>query len=293
VAEAWRNLTAVGAGPLAVTDNLNFGNPERPEIMASASAASPALRSLHGARLPGRVGKSRSTTRPTAARSCRPDIGAVACWTISRNRQRSHSRRGRGDPADRRDQGLARQSLICARFCEREAGAPPPVDLAAERANGDLVRALIAEGIASAAHDVSDGGPSGPLAEMAWPRAFGGRARSTRRCRAWFWFGEDQARYLVTSGRRRRAGHGARARRRACRHAARPDRRRRMTLDGERPILAQNCASASRLAAAISPAAPLDVEFVIAPFGSVRVEFRRKALRERLPWQWTRARSSD
>ena len=94
VAEAWRNLTAVGGRPLAITDNLNFGNPERPEIMGqlvgcirgigeacrrSISRSSPAT--------------SRSTTRPTAGRSCRRRPSAAsACSTTSPSRRRSPSR---------------------------------------------------------------------------------------------------------------------------------------------------------------------------------------------------------
>ena len=69
--------------------------------------------------------------------------------------------------------GWLGQSLYLREICEREEGAPPPVDLAAERSNGDLVRALIAEGIATAVHDVSDGGLLVALAEMAMASGIG------------------------------------------------------------------------------------------------------------------------
>ena len=86
VAECWRNLTAVGADPIAITDNLNFGNPERPEIMGQfvqghqGHRRKPAARSTS----PSSPATSRSTTRPTARASCpRPPSAASACSPIS------------------------------------------------------------------------------------------------------------------------------------------------------------------------------------------------------------------
>ena len=87
VAECWRNLTAVGAEPLAVTDNLNFGNPEKPEIMGQFVGCIRGIaRSLQGARLPGRVRQRLALQRDQRrARSCRrPRSAASACSTISR-----------------------------------------------------------------------------------------------------------------------------------------------------------------------------------------------------------------
>jgi phosphoribosylformylglycinamidine synthase len=98
-------------------------------------------------------------------------------------------------------QGWLGQSLYLREVCGgREAGAPPPVDLAEERENGDIVRALIAEGRVSAAHDLSDGGLLVALAEMAMASGIGASldtAPSDTLAHA-YWFGEDQARYLVT-----------------------------------------------------------------------------------------------
>jgi phosphoribosylformylglycinamidine synthase len=85
-------------------------------------------------------------------------------------------------------------------LCGREEGAPPPVDLIEERENGDFVRALILEGIATAAHDLSDGGLLVGLAEMALVSGIGATldaAPSDIPAHA-HWFGEDQARYVVT-----------------------------------------------------------------------------------------------
>jgi phosphoribosylformylglycinamidine synthase len=85
-------------------------------------------------------------------------------------------------------------------LCGREEGAPPPVDLTEERENGDFVRALILDGTASAAHDLSDGGLLVALAEMTFPNGIGAKldAAPTDIPAHAHWFGEDQARYLVT-----------------------------------------------------------------------------------------------
>ena len=94
--------------------------------------------------------------------------------------------------------GWLGQSLYLREICEREEGAPPPVDLAAERRNGDFVRALIAEGTATAVHDVSDGGLLVALAEMAMASGIGAELDAAPLAAHAFWFGEDQARYVVT-----------------------------------------------------------------------------------------------
>jgi len=94
--------------------------------------------------------------------------------------------------------GWRGQSLYLREICGREEGAPPPVDLAAKRRNGDLVRALIGEGLVSAVHDVSDGGLLVALAEMAMASGIGAELDAAPMAAHAFWFGEDQARYLVT-----------------------------------------------------------------------------------------------
>jgi phosphoribosylformylglycinamidine synthase subunit PurL len=97
-------------------------------------------------------------------------------------------------------QGWLGQSVYLRDICGREEGAPPPVDLAAEKRNGDVVRGMIRSGTATAAHDVSDGGLLIALAEMAIAGGIGGQflpARGSIVPHAW-WFGEDQARYIVT-----------------------------------------------------------------------------------------------
>jgi len=96
--------------------------------------------------------------------------------------------------------GWLGQSLYLREICGREAGAPPPVDLAAERRHGEFVRALIREGLITAAHDISDGGLLVAVAEMAMISHIGAvlEAPSNVAPHA-FWFGEDQARYVLTA----------------------------------------------------------------------------------------------
>jgi phosphoribosylformylglycinamidine synthase len=97
-------------------------------------------------------------------------------------------------------QGWLGQSLYLRDVCGREEGAPPPVDLDAERRNGDFMRILIHENIATAAHDVSDGGLLVAIAEMAMASGIGAALTSMPvdiPAHA-FWFGEDQARYVAT-----------------------------------------------------------------------------------------------
>src|SRR5262249_6419365 len=97
-------------------------------------------------------------------------------------------------------QGWLGQSLYLREVCGREEGAPPPCDLIEERENGDVVRALISESLVTAVHDVSDGGLLVALAEMAMASGIGANldaAPEDTEAHA-HWFGEDQARYVVT-----------------------------------------------------------------------------------------------
>src|SRR4029450_11231023 len=98
-------------------------------------------------------------------------------------------------------QGWLGQSIWLRGICGREDGAPPPVDLAVEKRNGDVVRGMIHAGTATAVHDLSDGGLLIALAEMAIAGKIGARidaAPTSIVPHAW-WFGEDQGRERVTA----------------------------------------------------------------------------------------------
>ena len=202
VAEAWRNITAVGAKPLAITDNLNFGNPERPEIMGQLVGCirgiGEACSALDFPVVSGNVSLYNETNGRAILPT--PTIGGVG---VLDNFEKSATIAFKA--ADQailligETKGWLGQSIYLRDICEREEGAPPPVDLAAERRNGDFVRALIAEGTATAVHDVSDGGLLVALAEMAMASGIGAELETPPIAAHAFWFGEDQARYVVTA----------------------------------------------------------------------------------------------
>jgi len=201
VAEAWRNLTAVGARPLAITDNMNFGNPEKPEIMGQFAACirgmAAACRALDFPVVSGNVSLYNETDScgilPT------PAIGGLGVLEDARHCVGLALRPGLDLVLVGATQGWLGQSLWLREVAGREDGPPPPVDLAAERRNGDFVRGQILGGQVRACHDVSDGGLLVAVAEM----ALGGRTGAALAAPPAgvaahaFWFGEDQARYVL------------------------------------------------------------------------------------------------
>jgi phosphoribosylformylglycinamidine synthase len=201
VAEAWRNLTAVGADPIAVTDNLNFGNPERPEIMGQIVRAiegmAEACRTLDFPVVSGNVSLYNETAG--AAIPPTPTCGAVGLLPDYARRASYRTMKGGdrliliGDTV-----GELGASLYLREILGREDGAPPPVDLAAERRNGDLVRGLIRDGLVETVHDLSDGGLAAAAAEMALASDVGLWLGTQGPLPAHAWlFGEDQGRYLL------------------------------------------------------------------------------------------------
>jgi phosphoribosylformylglycinamidine synthase len=203
VAEAWRNLTAVGARPLALTDNLNFGNPERPEIMGQLVGCIRGIAAACAALDFPVVSGNVSLYNETNGRAIlpTPTIGGVG---VLDEFTRSATIAFKGEREVillvGETVGWLGQSLYLRDICGREEGAPPPVNLAVERRNGDFVRALIAGETATAVHDLSDGGLLVALAEMAMAGAVGARLDPPPSDipAHGFWFGEDQTRYVVT-----------------------------------------------------------------------------------------------
>jgi phosphoribosylformylglycinamidine synthase len=208
VAEAYRNLSAVGARPLAITNCLNFGNPERPEIMAQFTGClegmGEACRTLDFPIVSGNVSlynESKATGGGSAILPT-PAIGGVGLLddydTMARIGFRDEAEAivligGAG--------GHLGQSLWLRELHGREEGLPPPVDLELERKTGELIRQLVADGIVTAVHDCSDGGLAVAIAEMALAGGLGAVVRAPDDCGSLsgFWFGEDQARYVVTA----------------------------------------------------------------------------------------------
>ena len=203
VAECWRNLTAVGAKPLAITDNLNFGNPEKPEIMGQfvgcVRGIAEACKALDFPVVSGNVSLYNETNGKAILPT--PSIGGVGLIDDF-HKSASLAFKGAGDSIllVGETTGWLGQSMYLREICGREEGAPPPVDLTEERENGDLVRSLILDGTVTAAHDLSDGGLLIAIAEMAMASHVGAKlagAPTDIPAHA-HWFGEDQARYLVT-----------------------------------------------------------------------------------------------
>ncbi len=203
VVETWRNLCAVGADPIAITDNMNFANPERPEIMgqfvASVKGMGEACRVLDYPVVSGNVSLYNETNGvgipPTPAIGgvgLVPDVSKIADIALKRE----------GDLliVIGQERGWLGQSLYQGLIAGKYEGAPPPVDLADELKAGRLVRALIREQNVSAVHDCSDGGLLVTVAEMALAGNLGvdlfpyeGRLPAHAA-----WFGEDQGRYVLS-----------------------------------------------------------------------------------------------
>ncbi|WP_026358829.1 phosphoribosylformylglycinamidine synthase subunit PurL [Aureimonas ureilytica] len=200
VAECWRNLTAVGAEPLAATDNLNFGNPEKPEIMGqfvkAVEGIGAACRALDFPIVSGNV----SLYNETQGRAIlpTPTIGGVG---LIEDRQHTATIGGMRDGdvlflVGHDGQHLG-SSIYLREIEGREDGAPPPVNLDAEKRHGAFVRALIRSGRVTACHDLSDGGLGVALAEMCMASGKGAKVAVGGGALHGPLFGEDQARYVV------------------------------------------------------------------------------------------------
>ena len=207
VVEAWRNLIAVGADPLAITDCMNFGNPERPRIMGQFVAAiegmAEACRALDFPVVSGNVSLYNETNGiaipPTPAIGgvgLIPDIARVASLALS----------SVGDVlvVIGRTRGALGQSIYQEVLGGGWQGAPPRVDLAEELKAGHFVRRLIRAGRVRAVHDVSDGGLLVAIAEMALAGDVGVELDAGAAAQSdlaalphAFWFGEDQGRYVL------------------------------------------------------------------------------------------------
>ncbi len=203
VAECWRNLTAVGGQPIALTDNLNFGNPERPEIMGQfvgcIKGIGEAARILEFPVVSGNVSLYNETNGQAILPT--PTIGGVALLDdVTVNADIAFKAAGETILLIGETTGWLGASAWLADICGREEGAPPPVDLRAEKRHGDFVRGLIRARKVTAVHDCSDGGLAVAMAEMALAGAIGAMVQQINFATPnhAFYFGEDQARYVVT-----------------------------------------------------------------------------------------------
>lgn len=201
VAENWRNLTAVGATPLAITDCLNFGNPERPDIMGQFVAAihgmGAACRALDFPVVSGNVSLYNETNGQAILPT--PAVGSIGLIKDAAKRAHIAPEAGQELLLIGGAGTHLGASLYLREVLGREDGAPPAVDLERERKTGDFIRGLIEAGSLSTVHDISGGGLLVALTQMALAAKCGldvTAAAQTDTPHA-FWFGEDQARYIV------------------------------------------------------------------------------------------------
>ena len=203
VAETWRNLTASGATPLAITNCLNFGNPERPDIMGQFVGAiegmAEACRVLEYPVVSGNVSLYNETNGQAILPT--PAIGGVGLIP-DLNKRTDNAFGAAGETIFLIGETVAddlSQSLY-ARHCHGiEEGPAPALDLAVEKRNGDFVRGEIEAGMLHHCHDLSDGGLGIGLAEMAIASGIGaaitlpGDLQPIESL-----FAESQSRYLVS-----------------------------------------------------------------------------------------------
>ena len=207
VAEAWRNICATGAKPLAITNNLNFGNPEKQDIMAQIVGAingmGKACEVLDTPVVSGNVSLYNETDS-MAIQPC-PVVGMVgviddvttavgSCFVAA---DQEIFVIGQDES---KDDGWLGASIFAAHHNITVIHAPPPIDLDAEKLTGDFLAQLIASRIVTAAHDISDGGLAVAVAEMSLNTSFGAHIKLPKSGNLLGWaFGEDQARYVVTT----------------------------------------------------------------------------------------------
>ncbi|GGD10142.1 phosphoribosylformylglycinamidine synthase subunit PurL [Aquisalinus flavus] len=202
VAETYRNLSAVGAEPKAITNCLNFGNPEKPEIMAQfvgcIEGMAAACEALSYPVISGNVSLYNETNGIAIPPT--PAIGGVGIIDhVQHTARMDTALAGNALIALGVTRGWLGQSLYMRDLFGSTEGAPPPVDLKAERMAGEFIRKIIRETRVTAVHDVADGGILVAAAEMALG-AGEGLALTTpvKDRKAAYWFGEDQSRYLVS-----------------------------------------------------------------------------------------------
>jgi phosphoribosylformylglycinamidine synthase subunit PurL len=212
VAEAYRNLCAVGATPLAITNCLNFGNPQRPEVMGQLvgciTGMAEACMALDFPVVSGNVSlynETKSEDGSSLAILPTPAIGGVGLledWEKSA----TIGFKAEGESVwllGGRDHKHLSQSVWLHELHDRRDGPPPRVYLDEEKCLGEEIRILIDSGLITAVHDVSDGGLLVSLCEMALAGGYGATLTDTARpsnvnTTEWY-FGEDQGRYLITT----------------------------------------------------------------------------------------------
>lgn len=200
VVETYRNITATGGLPLAITNCLNFGNPEKPDIMGQIvgclDGMSQACKALDYPIVSGNASLYNETNGKGILPT--PSIGGVGVIKdVTKHTTIAFKNEGDDIYLIGETKGHLGQSIYLREIFKKEEGTPPTVDLALEKKTGDYVRKLIDDKKITACHDLSDGGLIVAIAEMAMASGKGAELSATGD--AAFWYGEDQARYIVTA----------------------------------------------------------------------------------------------
>jgi phosphoribosylformylglycinamidine synthase II len=201
VAEAYRNVSASGAKPMAATNCLNFGNPEKPEIMGQITGCLKGMGEACAALDMPIVSGNVSLYNETHGQSIlpTPTIGGVGLLDDISKRCDSHiTHEGDAIYLLGETNGHLGQSLYLREIEGAKDGPPPAVDLTIEARHGEFVRTLISKQMLRACHDVSDGGLLPSIAEMTLKNAIGAELKLPAGIAPIpFCFGEDQARYIL------------------------------------------------------------------------------------------------
>ncbi|RCL03504.1 MAG: phosphoribosylformylglycinamidine synthase [Candidatus Tokpelaia sp. JSC161] len=201
VAECWRNITTSGATPIAATDNLNFGNPEKPEIMGqlvlSIKGISHACSALNFPIVSGNVSLYNETNgTPICPTPVIVGVGIIENWEkipkIENMKNKDSLLLIGGDGTH------LGQSIYLREILGKNDGTPPPVDLIREKHHGNFIRKQIESGSIHACHDISDGGLILALAEMGIKSGYGATIKLGSGPRHAELFGEDQGRYILS-----------------------------------------------------------------------------------------------
>ena len=202
VCESWRNLISVGAKPVAITNCLNFGNPENPKVMGEFAECvlgiKEACEFLDYPVVSGNVsfynGTNKKSIDPT------PVIGGVGLIKEFKNKI-NHSLKKDGNIVLQvgKTFGHLYQSVFFKEIYSIVEGPPPEVNLSNEKSNGESVLKLINKKLVSSVHDISAGGLILALAEMSLSSGYGLNIEKPSKLSNLmeYYFGEDQGRYLL------------------------------------------------------------------------------------------------
>ena len=202
VCETYRNLCAVGAEPIAITNCLNFGNPEKPEIMGQfvgvIKGMTEACKKLNYPVISGNVSLYNETNgigiNPT------PTIGGVGLIKdVSKVKNYNFKNKNNTIYVIGKTEGHLEQSVLCYDLLHLKKGPPPSINLDDELNNGKAVRSLIENNLIESCHDISSGGLILCLLEMSIGSDIGFEIETNKKGfdRVKFLFGEDQSRYMV------------------------------------------------------------------------------------------------